>query len=325
MAADRPPADAERRATARGRTIVIGTEAPEEHRPPAGGRRRGRRDDAGSSEGGGSGETLRRVVSALPWIAFALAIVILGGWWFAAGAVVLGVIGLLEFYGMTARAKPLAPAGIVVLAAALVVAHVSDRPPFHLLLVAAVGFAVLFGVALLERPPNGTYAMATTAFGVLWLGVPLAHAILLRDLEPHGGGLLIDVAVGAFLADTAAYAGGRAFGSRQLAPEISPGKTVEGLAFGIAGGTMAVALAGLYQDWMSFGESLVLGVTVATLAPLGDLFESYVKRDLEVKDSGRIVGAHGGLLDRIDGVMFSVVGAYYVVLAYGAFVGGSVS
>jgi phosphatidate cytidylyltransferase len=119
--------------------------------------------------------------------------------------------------------------------------------------------------------------------------------------------------------DTAAYAGGRVWGRRELAPDISPNKTVEGLVAGIVGATLAFWCAGLYQDWLSGWDALLIGFLVALAAPLGDLFESAVKRDLGVKDSGRAFGAHGGVLDRLDAVFFTIVVGFYaaVLLGYG--------
>ncbi len=163
---------------------------------------------------------------------------------------------------------------------------------------------------------NVAWAVAATLFGVLWIGLPMAHAVFLRDL-PHGDGLLIDVLVGTFVGDTAAYFGGRVYGRVPLAPNISPNKTVEGLAFGIVGGTLAFWFAGLYQDWLTGPDALLIGVLVALIAPLGDLFESMIKRDLEVKDTGRFFGPHGGVLDRLDAVFFTVVVGYYASLSLG--------
>jgi phosphatidate cytidylyltransferase len=162
---------------------------------------------------------------------------------------------------------------------------------------------------------NVTYSMAVTVFAIIWIGLPFAHAVLLRDLPDHGAALLVDVLVATFFADTFAYLGGRMLGRRPLAPTISPNKTVEGLVIGIVGGTLGFFLAGLYQDWLSNGEALLMGVCIAALAPLGDLFESAIKRDLDVKDSGRVFGPHGGLLDRLDAVLFTVVAGYYLSLA----------
>jgi phosphatidate cytidylyltransferase len=134
---------------------------------------------------------------------------------------------------------------------------------------------------------------------------------MLRDL-PHGDKIVIIVLVGTFVGDTAAYLGGRAFGERRLAPSISPNKTVEGLAVGIVMAIAGVWFSGLYADWLSGVEALELGAVVAIAAPLGDLFESYLKRDAGTKDTGRLFGAHGGALDRLDAVLFAAVAGFYV-------------
>ena len=127
--------------------------------------------------------------------------------------------------------------------------------------------------------------------------------------------MFIDVLIGTFLGDTGAYFGGRLFGRRPLAPNVSPNKTVEGLFCGMLVAILAVFLAGLYQTWLTQGDALLLGVAVAVLGPLGDLFESMVKRDAGVKDSGSVFGPHGGALDRLDAALFTVVAGYYVWLA----------
>jgi phosphatidate cytidylyltransferase len=137
---------------------------------------------------------------------------------------------------------------------------------------------------------------------------------MLREL-PHGDGIVIDVLVGTFLGDTGAYLGGRAIGATPLAPRISPNKTLEGLLVGVVVAVAAVWFAGLYQDWLSGTDAILLGLAVAVAGPLGDLFESYLKRDAGTKDTGRLFGAHGGALDRLDAVLFTAVAGYYVWLA----------
>jgi phosphatidate cytidylyltransferase len=157
-------------------------------------------------------------------------------------------------------------------------------------------------------------SIAGTLLGVWWLGLAFANAVLLRRLT-NGSGVMIDILVGTFLGDTAAYIGGRLFGRRPLAPSISPNKTVEGLFCGMLIAVLSVFIAGLNQAWLTKGNALLLGVTIAVLGPIGDLFESVVKRDAGSKDAGRLFGAHGGALDRLDAVIFTVVAGYYVWLA----------
>jgi phosphatidate cytidylyltransferase len=175
---------------------------------------------------------------------------------------------------------------------------------------------VTFLLSLLRpRRANVSWAIAITLLGVVWIGLALAHAVLLRAL-PHGGALVLATLIGTFIGDTCAYFAGRAWGQRPLAPQISPNKTLEGFIGGVAGGTFAFWLfMWAYHDWIPGGQALLIGFAVALAAPFGDLFESLLKRDLDVKDTGRLFGAHGGALDRLDAVFFTAVTAYYVSLA----------
>ena len=167
------------------------------------------------------------------------------------------------------------------------------------------------------RLDNVAWGIAATIFGIVWIGLPLAHAVFLREL-PHGDGLLIDVLVATFIGDTGAYLVGRAWGRHKLAPDISPNKTVEGLAGGLVGGDVRVLgrrpLPGLAER---AATRCCSGFLVAITAPVGDLFESLIKRDLEVKDTGTLFGVHGGVLDRLDAVFFTVVVAFYAAVALG--------
>ncbi len=260
------------------------------------------------------GETAKRILVALPWAALALAIVIAGGPIFAAALVGFGVIGLREFFQMAAPARPLQWAAYLSLAG--IIAAALFGTAFNVLMMMALPFLVIFVFAAArEDRRNITGSIAITTLGLFWIGIPLAHAVLLRELPDHGGALLINVLVGTFVADTGAYAVGRMFGAHKLAPSLSPNKTIEGLVGGVLLGMLGVWCAGLYQDWLSGTEALILGAAVAMAAPVGDLFESMIKRDLGAKDTGSLFGPHGGLLDRLDAVFFTVVVGYYVSVA----------
>jgi phosphatidate cytidylyltransferase len=253
-----------------------------------------------------------RVLAAVPAIAFALFLVIEGGFVYALGLFLLGCVCLHELYRMYARARPVRLAGFLALAGLLAAALYGNQ--FQILLVLAVTLPLLFALTLLQRRPT-IGGMALTLLGIYWIGVALAYAMLLRRL-PHGEGIVIDVLVGTFLGDTGAYIGGRLFGRRPLAPRISPNKTVEGLVIGMFCTIVGVWLAGRYQEWLPSSHALVLGFGVALVAPVGDLFESFVKRQAGAKDSGGLFGAHGGALDRLDGVLFAAVVGYYIWAAY---------
>jgi phosphatidate cytidylyltransferase len=264
--------------------------------------------------GGARGETVKRVLVVLPWIAFAIAIAIAGGIVFALAMVAIGVVCLREYVAMTEQARPLAIPAYVAVAALIVAAHFGTA--FNVLLILAASFPLLFVFAARDRHRDGvTVSLSVTLLGIVWIGVPLVHAVLLRDLPQHGAALLIDVLVGTFVADTAAYATGRMFGSHKIAPTISPNKTIEGLIGGFVIGTMGFWFAGLYQDWLSGVDALIIGAAVAAIAPIGDLFESMLKRDLGTKDTGTLFGPHGGILDRLDAVFFTIVVGYYLAVA----------
>jgi phosphatidate cytidylyltransferase len=288
-------------------TPAEGTPAVErrERRPrEAPRRRRGRRS-----------ETLARILWAIPWIVVAVTIVAVGGLTFAAAMVVFSFIGLSELFRMTSSDRPLQIVAFAASAGMIAAAYYGDS--FQIVLAGAAAFPVMFLVAATRSSIDGiTRSMAMTAFGVLWIGLPFAHAVLLRELPLHGGALLIDVLVATFVADTSAYAVGRMIGRHPLAPDISPNKTVEGMIGGFIGGTAGFWFAGLYQDWLPGLDALLMGMVVALVAPMGDLFESLIKRDLGVKDSGNVFGPHGGLLDRLDAVLFTVVAGYYLSIAF---------
>lgn len=277
---------------------------PPRPRRPGPPRRRGRRS-----------ETLARVAWALPWVAVAITIIVVGGLLFAGAMIAFAGIGLAELFRMTRDWRPLVPVALVTSAAMIVAAYYGDQ--FQIVLAAVCAFPLMFAASALRRQRHGVLSsMAVTVFGIVWIGIPFAHAVLLRELPDHGGALLVDVLVATFVADTAAYAGGRLFGRHTLAPALSPNKTLEGLAFGLVGGTMGFWFAGLYQDWLPGLDALLMGMCIAALAPVGDLFESLIKRDLGVKDSGNVFGPHGGLLDRVDALLFTVVAGYYLAVAF---------
>ena len=256
---------------------------------------------------------MARVLVALPWVVIAIAVVFYGGRTaFAVLVLGLGVVALHELYRLLAPVNPIPLAGFAGMSALILAATYGDQ--FQMVLVSAGAVLLTGALALVQPRRHATLAIAATLLGVFWIGLGLAHAVLLHELD-HGDSLLFDVLLATFVGDTAAYFGGRLWGMRQLAPRVSPGKTVEGLLAGFLAGTMAFWFAGLYQDWLSGLDALAIGACVAATAPLGDLFESMIKRDLEVKDSGRFFGEHGGVLDRLDAALFTVVVGYYVANA----------
>ena len=269
----------------------------------------------GRSRRNSGSDLAARVIVAIPAIAFAVFIVASGGWIFTGGVIALGLIALHELFDMYARVRPVRLAGFLGLIGIVVAAHLGDER--QVLLAAMSLFPLMFVISLAmpQGGPTVTARMSLTVLGVFWVALPIAHAVMLRDL-PHGGSVIITILVATFVGDTGAYLGGRAFGTRPLAPSISPNKTVEGLVIGMVAAVFGALAAGLYDDgWLSHTEAALIGLTVAVLAPIGDLFESRVKRDAGAKDAGKLFGAHGGVLDRLDAAFFTLVAGYYVWLA----------
>jgi phosphatidate cytidylyltransferase len=242
-----------------------------------------------------------------------------GGLVWTIAMIALGCACMSELYRLLARWKPVPIVGFAAVAGMCLVARYSGELQVMEVALAAVP-VVFLAVAARNQEGGATVAIAGTLLGIYWIGLAFAHAVLLRQVGVVGGidygkSLVIDVMVGTFVGDTAAYVGGRMFGRRPLAPTISPSKTVEGLFFGMFAAILSVFVAGLYQPWLTHGEALLLGVAIAVLGPLGDLFESLVKRDAGAKDAGTMFGAHGGALDRLDAIMFTIVAAYFIWIA----------
>jgi phosphatidate cytidylyltransferase len=287
---------------------------PAQRRPPP--RRRPPRDRNRDPQrrrrggGGSSSDLSRRILVAIPLIAFALFIVIEGGLIFTLGVIVVGVVCMGELFDLLDPVRPVKLAGFVGLVALAFAALYGTV--FNVLLITMAVLPLVF-LLTLARPQHQdrTISMAVTLLAVWWIGLAIAHAVLLREL-PHGYAIIIDILVGTFLGDTAAYLGGRAFGRRPLAPTISPNKTLEGVVIGGVVAVLGVWAAGTYQDWLSGSDALLLGLGVAIAAPLGDLFESLIKRDTGTKDTGSFLGPHGGALDRIDAVLFTIPVGYYI-------------
>jgi phosphatidate cytidylyltransferase len=257
-----------------------------------------------------------RLVVTVVAVPVVLYLVYLGGWWLFGLAAFAALVALHELYAIARSLRPLVLAGYAGALATLLGAQLGGPEwmagGFMLTLVLAF---LLYGIA--ETRQTATVTMSTTVIGVAWIAVALAHLLLLRDVPEHGRLAVFTVLLAVFADDTAAYLVGRLLGRHKLAPSLSPGKTWEGFLAGTAA-AIAVAFFALYdQGFLTIAESVALGAAIALAGAAGDLFESAVKRDLQVKDSGRLLGGHGGMLDRIDALLFAGVAAFYVVLALG--------
>ena len=269
----------------------------------------GRRSTRDQREPRQGSELLLRIVIAVPAAVLVVVLIDLGAIAWALFMIAVGWACMFELYGMLSRWRPVPLIGLAAAAGLVLAARYGSSRV--MLEVGVATLPILFLVVLARGQGHATTAIASTLLGVFWIGFAVAHGELLRSL-PHGNGVVIDVLVGTFVGDTGAYLGGRLFGRRPLAPTISPHKTVEGLFCGMLVAIVSVFLAGLFQAWLTQTDAVWLGLTVAVLGPIGDLFESAIKRDAGAKDAGRLFGPHGGVLDRADAALFTIVAGYYV-------------
>lgn len=255
----------------------------------------------------------RRIASGVVLAVLATGAVLLGGAWLA----LLVLLGLaLAAREWAALATGTSPAGRVLLllaplaaggGAAIAVAAGAERLAWPILILGAPLAAAI--AALL---PGG--APHRTGLGVLYLGAPTALLLWLRQ-EPRGAALLLWLIAVVAATDTLAYAAGRTIGGARLAPAISPGKTWAGLLGGFAGAVLVGGLGAPALDWSPAAGGLLAGA-LALVAQAGDLLESWLKRRAGVKDSGTLLPGHGGILDRIDGLLVATP-ALALVLALG--------
>jgi len=237
----------------------------------------------------------------------------LGGWWLFVLVALGSVVALHEFYAMARPLRPLVLAGYAGAIAALVGAKLGGVEWMLGGFLSTLVLAFLFFLVATTRAP-ATAAISSTVFGAAWIGFGLGFLLLLRAV-PDGRLAAFTVIIAVWVDDTAAYLIGRAVGRHKFSPAISPAKTWEGFVAGTAAGVFAVFVSLYHQDFLSIADSIVLGVVVTVAAALGDLFESAFKRDLEVKDSGRLLAGHGGVLDRVDAFLFALPAAYFTIVA----------
>ena len=258
-----------------------------------------------------------RILIGAALLPVVLYLVWLGDWWLFAVALVGGILALHELYVIARGLRPLVLGGYAGLVLVLLGAELGGTP----WLVAGIGGTfvlsfLVFGIS--DARPSFTGAMGTTMLGVVWVAGGLAALVLIRDAE-RGRLALLTVLLAVWADDTAAYFVGRLIGRHRMAPTLSPKKSWEGFVAGTAA-AIAVAFFALYEErhmYLSIWQAIALGAAIAVAAVLGDLFESAVKRDVSVKDSGRLLGGHGGFLDRLDSLFFAAPAAYVVLLALG--------
>ncbi len=266
----------------------------------------------------------KRLLTAAVVIPFLVFIFYLGGFWYFVLMETAILIGMGEFYRMI-ETRGLLPQRLVGTIAALGLGLISlfGNELYTALFLSVAVLAILsFQLTRLDLQSAIT-GIAATMMGVVYVGWLLSHAILLRNLPVDAGAsdigffFIILVIATTFLADAGAYFTGRSLGKHKLWPRISPKKTWEGAIGGVVVGTLGTVASKLVFDaWildtgMPIIHCLILGLILCVVSIFGDLSESMLKRDAGIKDSGTIIPGHGGILDRLDSLLFTIPATYY--------------
>ncbi|MDH3348430.1 MAG: phosphatidate cytidylyltransferase [Desulfobulbaceae bacterium] len=228
----------------------------------------------------------------------------------------IGAIALYEFFRM---ACPFIKGHLQFMAITISLLPLIGAGSGENLTVSACLYASLLGIILLvitfySQIKKPFELLGMSIFGTLTIAFCLAHLVLIRSLDQGHYWLLVLTTMTGF-SDTGAYYFGRAFGKKKLCPAISPGKTLAGALGGVGSGMVATVIFGLVLlQGIDFLELLLIGLVLSPVGILGDLTESITKRTMGVKDSGTLLGGHGGLLDRIDSLLFTGPILYYLLI-----------
>jgi len=259
----------------------------------------------------------KRIITALASLPLLIAVIWFGEPWFTILVAIWGLLAAFEFYRMVAASKvsPLTCFGLIWVLLFILRPHFDYDLTTPLLLTSAVILPLIW--LLLRRQKEGAFiGWAWTMGGILYIGWLLSHFVVLRGLD-DGRNWVFLALFATFASDTAAFFVGRAVGKHHLAPRISPGKTWEGAIAGVCGAIIVSLLFTIstpFQLLLTYWQAILLGLLVSVFGQLGDLVESLLKRNMGVKESGRLIPGHGGVLDRTDSIVFAGIVVYYYVI-----------
>ena len=265
----------------------------------------------------------QRTLTALIGIPIVLVCVWLGGWWAFAACVLLAVLGAYELHRMMLHEgyHPLISISLVLILLFLIAAMLPPQRPLLLELGLALALLVTFPILFFRKELGGAMVDWSLTLAIaIYLGWPLSLIPALRGFQAgfsSGFWWLLTLLLSVWGFDTGAFFAGHFFGRHKLAPSISPGKTWEGVAGGLVVSVAAALLFTVRPLGVSWYLAVILGLLIGIAATLGDLAESLIKRQTHVKDSGQIMPGHGGVLDRIDSLLFAVI----VVYLFAQFIG----
>ncbi len=237
--------------------------------------------------------------------------------WFTVLVAVWGLLAAFEFYSMVSASKvrPITGFGIIWVLLFILSPHLDYDFLTPFLLTSAVILSLIW--LLLKQQKEGAFVgWAWTMAGILYVGWLLSHLVALRGLDDGRNWVFFALFI-TFASDSTAFFAGRVWGRHPLAPQISPTKTWEGAIGGVLGAILISLLFTLPTPLslpLNYGQAILLGLLVSVFGQLGDLVESLLKRNMGVKDSGKLMPGHGGALDRIDSIVFAGIVVYYYVV-----------
>lgn len=267
-----------------------------------------------------------RVLAAAVGIPLAVLLIWLGGWWFSAAMIVVSTVALWEFYHLADSKHASANMSVGLIWAlvlqgcfAMALDSVGTAGTIWMgvaLLVFVAGTLLTLGAEIWRAKENAILNTAVTLAGIAYVTIGFTTVLFLRNTasaadEPHlwidtGGALVLTLFVSVWSSDTLAYFTGLSIGKHKLLERVSPKKTWEGAAGGLVGAVAGfVALSAMLMPSMVMVDAVACGVIVGVFGPIGDLAESWLKRDAVIKDSSHIIPGHGGFLDRFDSMLFA--------------------
>lgn len=256
----------------------------------------------------------QRIITAIIGLPVLIAAIWFGTPWFTILVATMATLGSIEFYrmGRQANIQPITYFGV----AWVLLLVLSPHCPYAIATPSIITSAVIISLiwTLFRSAKEQTFSnWAWTIAGIFYVGWMLSHWVELRILEKGREWVFLAVFT-TIASDTSAFFVGRAWGKHPLAPTISPGKTWEGATGGLIGAiTASLILRAIFPLPINYWQTALLGGAVSIFAQLGDLVESLLKRNTGTKDSGKLLPGHGGILDRIDSMIFSGVVVYYCV------------
>ena len=267
----------------------------------------------------------QRLITAAAGIPIIITVVVIGGEIYTGVAALILVLAAVEF---VAALEPLIDPALprrrvwrprlhalpAVIGVVIIVLESDNAELDNWTGAVVVAFGLAFAVMLMPDAQTALRSWLVTIAAVAYIGILGSYLVLLRDLDSDGYWLLLAV-LGTWATDTFAYATGKLIGRHKMAPRISPGKTWEGTIGGLVGGFAAVVALNWPLDLsMTYGEAALIGALLPAAAIIADLGESMIKRGAGVKDTSDLVPGHGGFLDRLDSLLFTVPLVYYVAI-----------